>query len=245
MTRRLLICLLVAGASAAAVPASAGAALRVFAASSLRNALPALDGSQTYNFGGSNTLQLQIERGAQADVFISAEPKEAQALFAEGLCSRPVTIATNILVLLVPRDNPGAITSVYSLRAGGKRLSIGTRGVPVGDYTRLLLARLRLSSVLSSNTVSQDPDVATITSKVALGSADAGFVYHTDALASKGRTSELRLPKWAQPAVRYQACAVKTAASDARGAQAYIAKVRSGAGRSTLRRFGFGLPPRG
>jgi molybdate transport system substrate-binding protein len=244
MTRRLLISLLVVGATAA-VPASASAALRVFAASSLRNALPALDGSQTYNFGGSNTLQLQIERGAQADVFISAEPKEAQALFAEGLCTRPVTIATNILVLLLPKDNPGAIRSVYSLRDGGKRLSIGTRGVPVGDYTRLLLRRMRLSSVLSSNTVSQDPDVATITSKVALGSADAGFVYHTDALASRGRTSELRLPKWAQPPVRYQACAVKGANADARGAQAYIAKVLSNAGRAALRNFGFGLPPRG
>jgi molybdate transport system substrate-binding protein len=242
--RRLLICLLVLAATAA-VPAGAGAAVGVYAASSLRNALPALDGSPTYNFAGSNTLQLQIERGAPADVFIAAEPREAQALFREGLCTRPVTIATNILVLLLPKDNPGAIRSVYSLRDGGKRLSIGTRGVPVGDYTRLLLTRLRLSSVLTSNTVSQDPDVATITSKVALGSADAGFVYHTDALAARGRTTELRLPRWAQPAVRYQACAVRRAGADTRGARAYIAKVVSHAGRATLRRFGFGLPPRG
>jgi molybdate transport system substrate-binding protein len=240
--RRLLISLPVLLILAAA-PATAGA-LNVSAASSLRNAFPVIDPAPAYNFGGSNTLQRQIERGAPADVFASAEPLEAQTLFKEGLCTRPVTFATNILVLIVPKANPGAITSVYSLRGGGKRLSIGSRGVPVGDYTRLLLQRMRLSGVLSNNTISQDPDVATITSKVALGSADAGFVYHTDALASVGRTIEMRLPKWAQPAVRYQICAVKRPGADTRGAQAYINKVVSGAGRSTLRRFGFGLPPR-
>ena len=240
--RRLLIllCLLFP----AALPAAAQA-LNVSAAASLRNVFSALSSSPDYNFAGSNTLQRQIERGAPADVFASAEPNEAQALFREGLCSRPVTFATNILVMLVPNGNPGGIRSVYSLRGGGKRLSIGTAGVPIGDYTRLLLRRLRLSSVLNSNTVSQEPDVASITAKVALGSADAGFVYHTDALASRGRTREIRLPKYAQPAVRYQICAVRRPGADTRGAQAFINRVRSNAGRSALKHYGFGLPPRG
>jgi len=235
----ILTTLLVAGA----LP-SAAHALNVSAASSLRGAFPALNRSPTYNFGGSNTLQRQIERGAPADVFASAEPLEAQALFKEGLCTRPVTFATNILVLLVPKANPGGISSIYSLRAGGKRLSIGSRGVPIGDYTRLLLRRMRLSSILSNNRISLDPDVATITSKVALGSADAGFVYHTDALASRGRTVEMRLPKWAQPAVRYQICAVRRPGADTQGAQAFIRQVLSGQGRGVLGQFGFGLPPR-
>jgi molybdate transport system substrate-binding protein len=234
-----LTTLLIAGA----LP-SAAHALNVSAAASLRNAFPALNKSPSYNFGGSNTLQRQIERGAPADVFASAEPLEAQALFKEGLCTRPVTFATNILVLLVPKANPGAISSIYSLREGGKRLSIGSRGVPIGDYTRLLLRRMRLSSILSNNRISQEPDVATITSKVALGSADAGFVYHTDALASRGRTIEMRLPKWAQPAVRYQICAVRRPGADTQGAQAFIRQVVSGQGRSVLKQFGFGLPPR-
>lgn len=240
--RRLLICLSLF--APAAVPAAAQA-LNVSAAASLRNVLPALSSSPAYNFAGSNTLQRQIERGAPADVFLSAEPAEAQTLFRENLCSRPQTFATNILVLLVPRSNPGNVRSVYSLRSGGRRLSIGTPGVPIGDYTRLLLRRLRLSGVLSSNTVSQEPDVASITSKVALGSADAGFVYHTDALASRDRTTELRLPKFAQPAVRYQACVVRRNGADTRGAQAFIGRLRSGAGRSALHHYGFGLPPRG
>jgi molybdate transport system substrate-binding protein len=231
--------------AAAAAPAAADAAVNVYAAASLRNAFRTLDGSPSYNFAGSNTLQRQIENGAPADVFASAEPAEAQALFREGRCTRPVTFATNSLVLLIPKDNPGSIRSAYTLRAGGKRLAIGTSGVPIGDYTRLLLRRMRLSSVLTSNTVSQEPDVASITAKVALGSADAGFVYHTDALASRGRTRELRLPKWAQPAVRYQMCAVLRDGADRSGAQAFIRKVSSNAGRSALRHHGFGLPPRG
>jgi len=242
---RRLLPLLATLAATAAIPATAQAAPTVYAAASLRDAFPALDGSATYSFAGSNTLQTQIERGAPADVFASASLTEAQALFHEGRCSRPVTFATNILVVLVPRDNPGGIRSVYSLRSGGKRLAIGTAGVPIGNYTRLLLRRLGLSSVLTSNIVSEEKDVASVSAKVALGSADAGFVYHTDALATRGRTREIRVPKWAQPAVRYQLCAVKRDGADTAAAQAFITKVTSTAGRRVLARHGFGLPPRG
>jgi molybdate transport system substrate-binding protein len=240
--RRLLVCLCLL--SPAAAPAVAQA-LNVSAAASLRSVFPTLTRSPHYNFAGSNALQRQIERGAPADVFASAEPQEARALFRENLCTRPKTFATNILVLILPSSNPGNVRSVYSLRSGRRRLSIGAAGVPIGDYTRQLLRRLGLAGVLSSNTVSEEPDVASITSKVALGSADAGFVYHTDALASRGRTTELGLPGFAQPPVRYQVCAVRRPGADTRGAQAFIDRLRSNAGRSVLRRYGFGLPPRG
>src|SRR3954447_7145655 len=134
-------------AAAAVVPSSAQA-LTVYAASSLRDAFPAIERSATYDFGGSDVLQAQIERGGPADVFASATPSEARALFHEGLCSRPVTFATNRLLLIVPKGNPGHIRSVYTLRKGGRRMSIGTAGVPIGDYTRRLLRRLHLSSIL-------------------------------------------------------------------------------------------------
>jgi molybdate transport system substrate-binding protein len=232
-------------ALAAAAPTAAQAVPTVYAAASLNHALPALDGAPKYNFAGSNTLQTQIERGAPADVFASASPVEAQALFKEGLCTRPVTFATNILVLVVPKANPGGVRSVYSLRGSGKRLAVGTAGVPIGNYTRLLLRRLHLSSILQTNTVSQEKDVTSVLTKVALGSADAGFVYHTDALSTRGRTVELRLPKWAQPAVRYQLCAVRRPGAKTSEAETYIKKVVGGAGRTILKRYGFGLPPRG
>ena len=148
--RRTTLAAMLAAAVALAAPAAAQA-VNVYAATSLTNVFPALDKAPKYSFGGSNTLQLQIERGAPADVFASASPHEAQTLFHEGLCSRPVTFAINRLVLLIPNANPGNVTSVYSLRTGGRRLSIGQAGVPIGAYTRQLLKRLRLSSILSSN----------------------------------------------------------------------------------------------
>lgn len=242
--RRTTLAAMLAAAVALAAPAAAQA-VNVYAATSLTNVFGALDKAPKYSFGGSNTLQLQIERGAPADVFASASPHEAQTLFHEGLCSRPVTFAINRLVLLIPNANPGSVTSVYALRTGGRRLSIGQAGVPIGAYTRLLLKRLRLSSILSSNRVSQQSNVGQVSSQVALGSADAGLVYYTDGLAVKDRTKMISLPKWAQPPVRYQTCAVKRAGADTAGAQAFIDKVTGKAGRGALKAYGFGLPPRG
>jgi molybdate transport system substrate-binding protein len=242
--RRATLAALVATAVVLAAPAAAHA-LNVYAATSLTTVFPALNKSPQYNFGGSNTLQAQIERGAPADVFAAASPNEAQALFREGLCTRPVTFAINRLVLLIPTGNRGNVTSVYSLRSGGRRVSIGTAGVPIGAYTRQLLRRMRLSSILSSNTVSQQTNVGQVAAQVATGSADAGFVYYTDGLAVKDRTKMLSLPRWAQPPVRYQLCTVRRPGVDTKGAQAFIRQVTGKAGRSALRHFGFGLPPRG
>ena len=242
--RRILIPALLAPVLLAA-PAAAQAAT-VYAAASLREAFPELDGGQRYNFAGSNQLQTQIERGAPADVFASASPTEAQALFKEGRCTRPVTFATNIVVMLVPARNPAGIRSIYSLKRGPqRRLALGAAGVPVGAYTRKLLARMRLTSILTRHIVSSEPSVSSITSKVALGSADAGFAYATDAKAAGNRVKQIRLPTWAQPPVRYLICAVRRKGADTAGAQAFIRKVTSSNGRRVLKKSYFGLPPRG
>ncbi|UGS36786.1 molybdate ABC transporter substrate-binding protein [Capillimicrobium parvum] len=246
MTRRTkMLCAALATGTAVVAFAAPAQALTVYAASSLRDAVPEIQRNATFNFAGSNTLQAQIERGAPADVFASASPQEAQALFREGRCSRPVTFATNTLVLLISKGNPGKVRSVYTLREGGRRLAVGTPGVPIGDYTRNLLARMRLSSILSSNTVSQETNVANITAKVALGSADAGFAYITDGRSAKDRVSILTLPRWAQPPVRYQMCVVQRDGADSAGAHRFIGQARSNRGRAVLRSAGFGVPPRG
>jgi molybdate transport system substrate-binding protein len=240
--RRFLVtsCVAASTALAASAPASA---LTVYAAASLSQAFPAFDRTPTYNFAGSNQLQLQIERGAPADVFASASPSEPQALFDAGRCTRPRTFATNRLVLLVPQGDPGRIRSVYRLRSGGRRLAVGTAGVPVGDYTRRLLRRMKLSDVLRKNTVSEETSVSGIVAKVANRSADAGFAYATDARAAADRVDPLDLPHWAQPPVRYQACVVKRGGADTAGATRWIERLRGAQGRKVLKRFGFGLPP--
>ncbi|QEC49199.1 molybdate ABC transporter substrate-binding protein [Baekduia soli] len=238
--------LLLAGAVVAvslAAP-SAASALNVYAATSLTNVMPEIRRDASYSFGGSHTLQLQIERGAPADLFLSAEPAEAQALYREGRCARPVTIATNKLVLIVRQGDPQHVGSVYGLRKGGLNLSIGNASVPVGEYTRRLLRRLRLTSVLSANSVSQQSNVGQVLSQVAFGGADAGFVYVTDARTQRDRIDSLSIPQWAQPAVRYQGCVVRRGGADTAGATSLLDAIRSSRGRGLLRRFGFGLPPR-
>jgi molybdate transport system substrate-binding protein len=226
-------------------PAQPDHAPTVYAAASLRNALRAVDGGVPYSFAGSGILQHQIERGAPADVFASASPKEAQALYGAGRCARPRTFATNRLVLITPRRGGSpAISGVNSLRRGGLRLAIGGPDVPIGAYTRTLLERLGLAGVLAANTVSEEPDVGSVAAKVALGSADAGFVYHTDAAATRGRTREIALPARAQPTVEYELCAVRRQGADVAGARAYIARITGAEGRRVLARAGFGLPPR-
>src|SRR6478736_10263692 len=102
------------------VGASAGtrraqAQMNVFAAASLTVAFPKFDGGQRYNFAGSDALAAQIRLGAPADLFAAASPDAPQALYRAGLVERPVTFATNKLVIIVPKGNPAGIKSVFDL----------------------------------------------------------------------------------------------------------------------------------
>ena len=241
---RIRAALLLAAVMVLAAPAAAQA-FTVFGAASLSAAFPRIDSSPRFNFAGSNQLQLQIERGAPADVFASASPAEAQALFREGRCSRPVTFATNVLVVVTPRNNPAGLRSVYGLRSGNHRLAVGTAGVPIGAYTRQLLRRMQLTSILSTNTVSLEPNVNSIVAKVGLGSADAGFAYFSDWKAAASRLNRINLPRWAQPPVRYQMCVVRRPGVDSASANRFMARVLASRGRAILQRFGFGITPRG
>jgi molybdate transport system substrate-binding protein len=242
LLRRGRVALALAVAIGLVAPAAASA-LNVYAASSLRDVFLQIDPAPSYNFLGSNVLLTQIQRGAPADVFASASPAEPQTLFKQGGCTRPVTFATNKLVMIVPKGNPKGLVSVYRLKPGGLRLAVGNAGVPIGVYTRSLLKRLGLSRILTKNTVSQEANVANIVSKIALGSADAGFAYVTDAKIASDRVDMVKLPTYSQPPVRYGICQVIRQGVDTSGAAAFIAKVRSTTGRNLLKAAGFGLPP--
>jgi molybdate transport system substrate-binding protein len=239
----LVVVAAVIAALVVARPAEPDHAPTVYAASSLRVVLRDIDAAVPYSFAGSGALQQQIEQGAPADVFASASPQEAQALFRAGRCDRPVTFATNRLVLLVPAGSP--IHRLADLRRRDLRLAVGAATVPVGRYTEAALGRVGLHRLLDGPRVSREKDVAGVTAKVALQSADAGFVYHTDALATADRTREIALPAAARPHVAYQLCAVRRAGARTDAARAFIARVTGADGRRVLARRGFGLPPRG
>ena len=219
--------------------------LTVYAATSLANVMPDVASRPAYSFAGSNTLRLQIERGAPADLFLAAEPGQAQALYREGRCERPVTFATNRLVLIVPRGDPAHVRSVTGLARGHLKLSIGNAGVPIGAYARQALHDLRLSPALHTNTVSQQPNVGQVLSQVAFRAADAGFVYVTDARSERDRVETLAVPARAQPAIRYEGCVVRRSGARSAAAHRLLDALRTSRGQATLQRYGFGLPARG
>jgi molybdate transport system substrate-binding protein len=214
--------------------------LAIFAAASLTGVFPQIDHAPKFQFAGSDQLAFQITQGAHADVFAAASPKYPQQLYAQGLCSKPAAFATNTVVLIVPRANPARIDSVYDLRRDGIKLVIGAQGVPIGDYTRKLLANLGLSSVLK-NVVSQEDDVKYVVAKVALGEADAGFVYRTDVKPVGNKVFRIAIPAAGQPTVQYQLC-IPTTRQHPQLAAAFVREVLSKHGRAALRTAGFGLP---
>lgn len=143
-------------------------------------------------------------------------------------------------MLIVPRANPAHIGSVYDLRRRGIKLVVGAPGVPIGDYTRTLLAKLKLSSVLG-NIVSNETDVKLVVAKVALGEADAGFVYTTDVKAVGKSVRRIALPAAGQPTVRYELCIVR-GTKHLQAARAYVRELLSPRGRALLEAAGFGVP---
>ena len=217
--------------------------LAVFAAASLTDVFPKLNDQPRYSFAGSDQLAAQIQLGAQVDVFAAASPKYPELLYHQGLVRKPVVFATNRLVIVVPRSNPARIASVYDLRRSGVRVVIGDKSVPVGSYTRQLLDTLGITADVMKNVVSEETDVKGIVAKVALGEADAGFVYRTDAEPVAKQVKTVGLPGWAQPPVRYE-LAVVAASAHAAAARAFVRRVLSKRGRSLLSHAGFGLPKR-
>jgi molybdate transport system substrate-binding protein len=211
--------------------------LTIYAAASLTEVFKTLDPAQNYSFAGSNALETQIRNGAPADVFASAAPLNAERLFKAGIVEKPVTFTANRLALIVPKSNPAGITSVYDLRSKPVKLVVAAPAVPVGGYTITVLRKMGLSSVLDK-VVSRESDVKAVTGKVALGQADAGFVYVTDARPVSDQVSVIRIPAWAQPRVRYE-IAVVSKSSNKAAAQAWVKMVLSAKGQTALKKAGF------
>ena len=211
--------------------------LTIYAAASLTQVFSAFDDAQHYSFAGSNVLETQIRNGAPADLFASAAPLNTQRLYAAGIVDKPVTFTANRLALIVPKANPAGIHSVYDLKTKSVKLVIANAAVPVGSYTRTVLKKMNLTSVLDS-VVSQESDVKAVTGKVALGQADAGFVYVTDARAVSDRVTVIRIPAWAQPRVRYEIAVVSKSTHKA-AARAWITRLLSVKGQTALKNAGF------
>ncbi|MGP9722459.1 molybdate ABC transporter substrate-binding protein [Corynebacterium sp. AOP40-9SA-29] len=192
---------LAAACSTSGSDGSEPSSVQVFAAASLNNAGDELaeafadeqgdDADITYNFAGSSALVQQIDQGADADVFISADEKnmdDALALDAfDG--AEPEVIATNQLVLATAPGNPANITALDDLATtADARLAICADGVPCGTLAHQLLEDKGYD--LANWTVSEEANVSDVATKVSTGEVDAGFMYATDAMALQKNSSE-------------------------------------------------------
>jgi molybdate transport system substrate-binding protein len=242
-----------------AVRPTAGAdagGLIVFAAASLRESFGeaarlferAHPGAQvSFAFAGSQQLRLQIEQGAAADVFASADLRQAEALRALGLLLPPRIFARNALALVVPRENPAGVHALRDL-PNARRIVIAGPEVPAGRYTAQLLAAAgaafgaQFEAAARARVVSRELDVRQVLAKVALGEADVGVVYRTDALGMPGEVERIDIPEELNQTADYPIAAAVGARAPALAA-AFVDFILSSEGQAVLAAHGFLAAP--
>lgn len=198
MIRICWISLLILFACAPSAPDASPPRLTVFAASSLREAFTALQpgfeaahpGAQVvFSFAGSQELRTQLEHGALADVFASADQAQMAPLVASGRVREPSIFARNELVLAVRREAADELRSLADLPAA-KRVVLGGAEVPVGRYAAQVLDRAESAygagfrGRVEARVVSREPNVRQVVAKLRLGEADAALVYRSDLAAA-------------------------------------------------------------
>ena len=219
------------------------AELTVSAAASLKEAFTAYEPDGRYAFAGSDELAAQLRAGARPDVYAAANAQLPRELHRDGLAERPVVFASNRLVIAVRRE-ANAVLSVDDLGKRGVTVAVGTAAVPVGRYTRELLARLDAGQAerILANVRSTEPDATGVVGSVTQGAVDAGIVYATDVRATRGRLRAIALPDHLQPSVAYAAVAIK-GGDRPREARAFVTGLTGERGQKALRRAGFEPPP--
>jgi molybdate transport system substrate-binding protein len=204
-----------------------------------------------YNFAGSQQLALQLEQGARADVFASADQRWMHHLEARRLTTGPANIfAHNQLAVILPRTNPAGIGRLEDLARPGIKLVVGAGAVPVGKYTSEVIRRLAsragfppaYEAKVLANVVSQEENVKAVVAKVQLGEADAGFVYRSDVTPRVAEAvTVLEIPAEANVLAGYPV-AVLAGTRDSLAARAFVALLLGPEGRRILARHGLLLP---
>lgn len=236
--------LLAASCLAAEPPGEASGTVTVLAAASLTEAFRAAgEEFQSRNrgvvvrlsFAGSSTLVHQIEQGAPADVFASADEASMRRLADAGLLDGPPSIfARNRLAIAVPSGNPKHVAGLADLARPGLVVALCAPAVPAGRYTIEAFARAGVHVPEAS----QEADVKAVVTKVALGEADAGVVYATDVGAAGERVEGIEIPESQNVIARYPIAVVKSAPNPA-GGRAFVDLIVSESGQRILARRGF------
>jgi len=205
--------------------------------------------SVAFNFDGSQALRTQIENGAYADLFASANKKQMNAVKDAGLVnnSSMVVFTRNRISLIIPRDNPAKISNLSDLARPGLKIVMGTKDVPVGDYALQIIDKLGNDSAYGpdyraavlANVISQETNVNYVVTKVALGEADVGFAYVSDItedLADK--VDKIEIPDGFNVIAEYPMAIMQESKYPARS-QDFVNLVKSDRGKAILERYGF------
>jgi molybdate transport system substrate-binding protein len=249
---RILACLAFAATLAApAAWAQSGPDVTVFAAASLRDALDELAksyekqgrGKVVVSYAGSPALALQIERGAPADVFVSADTDWMDYLAKRGMIriETRVNLLRNRLVLIAPGDSKAALTigprfPLAALLGDGRLAMADPDSVPAGKYGRAALESLAVWSDVAPK-VARAENVRAALALVARGEARFGIVYKTDALAEPRVRQIGEFPVSSHPEIVYPAAVV--AATRSKTAYEFLRHLRSTAAEPVWRRHGF------
>jgi molybdate transport system substrate-binding protein len=204
-----------------------------------------------FNFGASSILRTQILQGAPADLFASADEKNMEEVARAGrVAEGPWIFATNRLVIVVPASNPGGVAALADLTRPGLRLALPGPEAPIGAYAREVLARAArdpaygpdFAERVLRNVASSEPNVKAALARVALGEADAAFVYRTDVTpAYREKVRVVEIPDFLNVIARYPIALLKEAPHPV-AARAFVDLLRSPRGQAVMQRWGFGAP---
>jgi molybdate transport system substrate-binding protein len=202
----------------------------------------------SYNFAGSQQLAAQINEGAPADVFVSANRAQMNVAIEGGrvISGTQQAFVYNRLVLILPQDNPANISTLQDLATPGVRLILADSSVPVGQYSLDFLGKASalpeftatFSPSVLSNVVSYEDNVRLVLTKVALGEGDAGIVYTTDAALDADTIQQLAIPDELNTIASYPIAPINDSANPAL-AQAFIDFVLGAEGQAILVKYGF------
>ncbi|HWV78315.1 MAG TPA: molybdate ABC transporter substrate-binding protein [Isoptericola sp.] len=234
------------GATASGTGDTGTTTLTVFAAASLKGSFEDLaaqfeaahEGVDVQlSFAGSSDLVAQIQQGAPADVFASADTATMDRLVADHLVGDPQDFATNTLEIAVPPGNPAGVETLTDLASPGVKLVLCAPEVPCGAAS----AKVADAAGLDLRPVSEEQSVTDVLGKVTAGEADAGLVYVTDVAAAGDDVEGVELPESAEAVNTYPIAPV--ADSDrAELAQQFVDLVLSSEGQQSLAGFGFAAP---
>ncbi len=251
------LCAIAAFSVLIATPVSGqqGVNLTVFATSSLTDSFSEIGkafdiktGSKTnFQFAGSQILRTQLENGAKADVYASANSAQFDPLIKAGLIAGGVAFTKNRLVVIVPKKGKGNVKTLSDLAKPGVKLVIADKTVPVGAYSRQILETLGKSDQFGAdytarvlkNVVSEETNVRQVALKVQLGEADAGMVYTTDVTPNLApNVIQIAIPTRYNVIAKYLIGVLKNS-SNPDAARAFTDFVLSKDGQKILGKWGF------